>query len=302
MRLSQDTPNLSFEPVGRAELPGRLAALRPAPGAVPDISVVVPVNARGDLRNVPRLLGDIARYEGPCRLEVVLSVNNFDEDAPPPELAALSSLGATVVAVPNTRKAGEAPVLSARIPGLRTAASEQVVMFDADCRIPNPTALLDWYARSFARGASAAYSHVAHYEFIDALSVRVWFAIHHATRWFKRVVLRIPTTRGSNYGVRRSAMLDCYERSLLGDDLNVGPALKRLHGPVAYSRDPQLTVYTSGRMFEPGWREMVPYFLYRLRYNLRVLPVRPGVASRTGRDRDPVRQYDTENRPVRSAR
>lgn len=300
MKFGQDDPNATFPPVETGSIAHRLEALRPAQGTVPDVSVVVPVNARGDLRNIPRLLSDIGRYEGSRRLEVVLLVNNFSEDSPPREIETISSLGATIVAIPNTRKPGEAPVLSARVPGVRAARSEYVVMFDADCRIPNPTALIDWYAGRLQQGASAAYGHVAHYEFTDTLSIRTWFALHHLTRWFKRVVLRIPTTRGSNYAVRRSAMLECYERGLLADDLNVGPALQRLIGPVAYSGDRRHTVYTSGRMFRPGWRKMAPYFLYRLRYNLRVLPVRPDVASRTGRDRDPVRQYDAQNRQIMS--
>ena len=51
-------------------------------------------------------------------------------------------------------------------------------------------------------------------------------------------------------------------------------------------------------MLSPGWRELPGYFLYRLRYNLRVLPVRQGVARRTGREHDPIRRY-LDNRPVR---
>ena len=51
-------------------------------------------------------------------------------------------------------------------------------------------------------------------------------------------------------------------------------------------------------MFAGGWRKLGRYLRYRLRYNLRVLPVRPGVAARTGREADPVRVYRA-NRPVR---
>jgi hypothetical protein len=39
----------------------------------------------------------------------------------------------------------------------------------------------------------------------------------------------------------------------------------------------------------------VPYYVYRLRYNLRVLPVRAGVARRTGREHDPVRRYENNS-------
>ena len=58
---------------------------------------------------------------------------------------------------------------------------------------------------------------------------------HHASRSIKRVLLRIPTTAGANYAVDRGAFLRAYERGLLVDDLNVGPALKALGGRVAYS-------------------------------------------------------------------
>ena len=302
MLLSQDNPTVSFAPVDLDGLPARLSALHPAPGAAPDASIVVPVNACGDLTNVRRLLSDIGRYDGVHRLEVVLVVNNFREDSPPAEIETLRALGATVLAVPNVRKPGEAAGFSARIPGVRAARSEPVMLFDADCRIPQPTPLIDWYIAQLQQAASAAYSHVAYYEFTAAASIRVRFALHHASRWLKRSVLRIPTTRGSNYAVRRSAMLELYERGLLADEMNVGPVFRRFVGQVAYSGDRRHTVYTSGRMFRPGWRRVAPYFLYRLRYNLRVLPVHSDVASRTGRQRDPVRRYDAENRPIRSAK
>ena len=45
----------------------------------------------------------------------------------------------------------------------------------------------------------------------------------------------------------------------------------------------QLRVLTSGRYLRGGWRELSSYLLYRLRYNLRVLPVRENVASHTQR-------------------
>ena len=59
-----------------------------------------------------------------------------------------------------------------------------------------------------------------------------------------------------------------------------------------------LVVLTSGRMFSPGWFRMLPYYWYRLKYNLRTLPVRMGVAGHTGRENDPVREY-VDNKPVR---
>jgi hypothetical protein len=282
---AQDTPGKNEEGEGRS----------------PDVSVVVPVNAQGDLQNVRTLLADVARYGGPHALETILVVNNFPEGAIPSEVGELEDLATAVLAIPNVRKPGEAIGFSARIPGIRAASSEYCVLFDADCRIPDPTSLLNWYVARFRTGAQAAYTHVGYHDFEDAPSVRLFFAVHYAARWVKRRILGIPTTRGSNYAVRRDAVLDLYDRGLLADEMNVGPAMKRLKGPVLYGRGRSLHVLTSGRMFSPGWRNMLPYFLYRLRYNLRVLPVRPDVAQYTGRENDPVRRYDN-NAPIREPR
>jgi hypothetical protein len=278
------------------DLGRRLRALRGT--ADPDVTVVVPVNAQGDLINIRSLLSDVARYDGPHAVEVVLVVNNFPVNEPPPEVEELRETGATVVAIPNVRRPGEAVGFSARIPGIRAASTDFAVLFDADCRVPNPRALLDWYAEQFRSGARAAYTPVAFYDYTKAMSLRVALGIHHAARWIKRNIFGIPTTRGSNYAVRCDMMLRLYDGGFLADELNVGPTVKRMEGRVAYGSGKDLTVYTSGRMFSPGWGKMIPYFLYRLRYNLRVLPVRAGVASVTGRENDPVRKYQ-DNRPVR---
>jgi hypothetical protein len=196
-----------------------------------------------------------------------------------------------VLTIPDVRRLGEAIGFSARIPGVRAASSECVVLFDADCRVPNPTLLLNWYVSQFQRGAQAAYTHVAFHGLQKAPSIYVYLFIHHFARWVKRCVLGIPTTRGSNYAVRRTAMLELYDAGLLADEMNVGPTFKRLKGKVVYGSGRRLAVKTSGRMFRPGWHLLAPYLLYRLRYNLRVLPVRPGVAARTQREDDPVRRF-----------
>lgn len=284
-------------PMVSAELKVRLHGLSTGSGPY-DLTVGVPVNAQGDLENVRTLLADVARYSGPLRIEVILVVNNYPEGQPPEELDRLEDLGARVVGVPNVRRPGEAVGFSARIPAVRAAATEFVVLFDADCRIPDPTALLDWYADQKRAGAEAAYTRVSYYDYPDTWSVRFHLGLHHASRWFKRTILGIPTTRGSNYAVRRDTMLSLYDEGMLADEMNVGPTFKRLRGEVTYSGRPELAVYTSGRMFLPGWRRLIPYFIYRLRYNLRVLPVREDVARHTGREKDPVRRY-VGNRPIR---
>ena len=275
----------------------RFRAMRGDATRAPDASVVVPVNAQGDLENVHNLLDDLARYRGKHAVEVLLVVNNYPAAAPPAAIEAFRSLGVRVVAIPDVRRPGEAVGFTARIPGVREAECESVLLFDADCRIPDPTALIDWYVLRMTAGALAAYTHVDYYDVKPGASIRARLATHHAARWFKRNVLRVPTTRGSNYAVRRRVLLALYDQGMLADEMNVGPNMKSLGGPVAYSGARQLRVLTSGRMFGGGWIKLARYLIYRLRYNVRVLPVRAGVAGRTGREKDPVRRY-VNNRPV----
>jgi len=266
--------------------------------AVPDAAIVIPVNAQGDLQNVLQILQDVAAYDGPNAVEVIFVVNNYDADQPPGEIDLYREMGVQVVAVPSVRRPGEAVGFSARIPGVRQAQCEPCILFDADCRIPDVTPLIDWYVRQFQQGAAAAYTHVAYYGFPNKLSVRFHLALHHAARWAKRTLLGIPTTRGSNYAVKREVMLNLYAKGMLADEMNVGPTFKAAGHRVAYSGAKELTVLTSGRMFRGGWLKMIPYFWYRFRYNLRTLPVRVGIAKFTGRESDPVRRY-VNNRPVR---
>jgi hypothetical protein len=286
--------------VDRSAVGAALTAMRPSAGRTPDVTVVVPVNAQGDLEKVPALLGDISRYDGPASVEVVLVVNNYPAAEPPAEIERFERLGVRVVAVPSVRRAdrpGEAVCLSARMPGVRAASSDCVVLFDADCRIPNIAALLDWYREQFRRGARASYTAVGYYGLPGGASIRVRFAIHHAARWVKRNLLGIPTTRGSNYAVHRESMIALYDGGYLADDFNVGPAFREFGLPITYSSRRALTVYTSGRMFRRGWKRILPYYWYRLRYNLRVLPVRPDAQRFTERERrDPKDRYTYRRR------
>ncbi len=280
------------------ELARRLTALAPAANATPDISIVVPVNAQGDLSNVERVLADISGYAGTRSIELILVVNNYPPAEPPDAIDRLGAMGVRVVAVPNIRTHGEAPPFSARLPGIRAARARAVVTFDADCRIPDPTALIDWYVDAFAGGGRAAYTNVRYYDLREGWSIRARMAAHHGSRWVKRVLLRIPTIRGSNYAVDRDLFLGLYERGMLAEDMNVGPAMHKFSGPIPYSGDSRHVVLTSGRMFRGGWRKLSRYLLYRLRSNLRVIPVHEDAASRTGREHEPVRRY-VDNEPVR---
>jgi hypothetical protein len=268
-----------------------LKRLRGDPAALPDASVIVPVNAQEDLRNVLRVVGDIARYEGDATFEVVLVINNYPVDEPPPELEAYAGAGIRTVGVPDVRRPGEVVSFTARLPGARAASSDFTIHFDADCRVPNSSALLTWYIERLRGGAQAAYSPVAYYDLRSLWSVRARIAVHHAARWVKRVALRIPTVRGSNYAVDRKLFLRLYDEGKLIDDLNVGLAVKASGGSLAYSGDRELKVLTSGRRFKGGWLKLARYLFYRMRYNLRMITSSKRGAQKPGAtyDRTPSR-------------
>jgi hypothetical protein len=270
-------------------LGAELARVRGDPALPPDASIVIPVNAQGDLETVLVVLGDIGRYRGRHTFEIVLVINNYPADDPPEEIAAYAAAGMRVVPVPNVWRAGEAVCLSARVPGIRAAEAGRIILFDADCRVPEPTLLLDWYVDQFRTGAQVAYTRVGHYDLRPLWSVRARMGAHHLSRWVKRVLLRIPTTRGSNYGVDRTAFLRAYEGGLLADDLNVGPAVKAAGGRVVYAGGPRLQVLTSGRKFRGGWRKLARYLRYRLLYNVRVLRTQAGKRTQKPYHQKPLR-------------
>ena len=250
----------------------------------PTLSIVIPLNAQADIDNALELLGDLAAYRGQAVKETIVVANNFEPDAAPPRLAELEAAGATVLRIPQvTVRPGEVVSFAARIPGTRAATTPASVHFDADVRVPNAQALLAWYDEQMRAGVDLAYTSVGHHSLPPGLSVRVSMSIHHTSRWVKRVLLRVPTARGSNYAIRAQVLLDAYERGMLADDINVGPAVRAIDGRIAYNGDKQLRVLTSGRVYRAGWGRTLRYYVYRLRYNLRVLPVSSEAASKTGR-------------------
>jgi hypothetical protein len=259
-----------------------------------DASIVIPVNAQGDPDNVVMLLDDIAAYRGSNRFEIVLVLNNYPEDRPPRVAAdALRSLGVKLLEIPTVpTPPGQAKPLSARIPGMESARSNWVILLDADCRILDATALLDWYVDRGKAGDGVAYTRVDYTGLRRGMSVRARMWAHHTSRWTKRVMLRVPTTRGSSYAVDRDAFHRQHAAGFIADDINVGPAIRAAGGEVSYSGDRRHTVLTSGRMFRGGWSKLFRYLRYRLAYNVRVLPVRPDVAARTGREHDPAGRFD----------
>jgi len=260
---------------------------------LPDASIAIPVNAQGDFETVLGVLGDIAKYKGTHTFEIILAINNYPEENVPAEVELFRSMGVLVEATPSVRRPEEAVCFSARMTGVRAATSDYLLLFDADCRIPNSTALIDWYIDRLHEGVGLAYTHVAYYDLKKYLSIRVRMIAHHGARWVKRELLNIPTTRGGNYAAKRTKMLEYYDQKLLSDDLNVGPTYKAKGLPIAYSGKRQLVVLTSGRVFSGGWLKLIRYLLYRLRYNLKMLPVGPDVTSRLQRGDDNIRKVKT---------
>jgi hypothetical protein len=279
-------PNQSLD---LERLSADLARLRGDPDVQANASIVIPVNAQADLDNVLEVVDEIARYRGRRTFDLNLVVNNYPPGETPAAVDAYRAAGMHVVAVPSVWRAGEAVCLSARVPGIRSASADRVIIFDADCRIPNPTLLLDWYADQFDRGTTLAYTRVGFFDLRPRWSVRARIFAHHSARSFKRVVLRIPTTAGANYAVDRSSFLQAYEQGFLVDDLNVGPALKALGGRVVYSGARKHQVLASGRKFRGGWLKLARYLRYRLMYNMRLLPVRPRARRETPYHQKPLR-------------
>ena len=278
------------------ELGAKVRAIRGNLDEMPDASIVIPVNAQGDLDNVFHVISDVARYHGRHHVEIVIVVNNYEPDQTP-DVQRHVDLGLKVLTIPNVRREGEVVSFTARVPGVRAAASENAILFDADCKLVSPTDLIDWFIQKLNAGAALAYTHVDYFDLDPGLVVKLRVFIHHASRWVKRVVLRIPTARGSSYAVNRTVFLQAYDKDMLADELTVGPVVKAMGLKIAYTHAKNLRVLTSGRMFQGGWIALFKYFRYRLRYNLKMIPVGEDTRKRTDRHKAPVRRY-IDNRPV----
>jgi len=233
-----------------------------------DASIIVPINAKTDLETVYGLLSDIATYQGPLRFAVVLMVNNYSGNTVPGVIQALESLGARVISEPSVRRSDEEIFITARMVGLRAAHADYAVLFDADCRLINTTALLDWYVEQFRSGAKVAYTHVEYYDLKNKMTHHLRMGMHRAARWIKRTLFRMPTTRGSNYGLHRETALRLYDAGKLNKDMKIGPVIKADGGRVSYSGKKDLLVLTSGRNIPDGWGSFFRYIGHRFRYHL----------------------------------
>jgi hypothetical protein len=244
--------------------------------ASPDASIVIPVNAQKDLTNISRVLSDLGRYAGDHRIEIILVINNYPLNDLPYEIELYRQIGLTVVAIPHVQHEGGV-AMAARIPGIQAARCSNIILFDADCRIPDPTALINWYIEKFKAGYDLAYTHVDYTELAPKLSVKARIWVHHASRCVRRTILGIPTSRGSNYAIRRNLILDLFARGRIPYDLHVGPVVKASGGRIAYSGARELVVFTSGRFFAPGWKVLADYLIWRLGYYRRILKSRKAV-------------------------
>jgi hypothetical protein len=259
-------------------LKDRVTQMRGDPGLPPDASIVIPVNAQKDLSPLQRVLADLAGYPGSRQIEIILVINNYPVDEPPGEIWSYQQAGLQVIGIPQvTHRGGIA--MAARIPGVRLARSRDILLFDADCRIPNPGALLDWYIDRLREGFDLAYTHVDYTDLPAGISVKTRVSVHHASRWIKRNILRIPTSRGSNYAMRRELMLDLFAQGRIPYDIHVGPAVKSMRGRIAYSGARELVVLTSGRFFDPGWKVLFAYLAWRTGYYFRILKMKPKKAA-----------------------
>jgi hypothetical protein len=268
-------------PLSDEELRRHLQRLRGDAGLAPEASIIIPINAQADLLVAHNLLADLFSYRGSHRLEFVLVINNYPLDTPPDEIKLYRRLGANVVAVPNVRKPGEVIIISARALGARAAQAPITLHFDADVRIPDATALIDWYIQSLSSEYELAYTRVDFYGLPQKIATRVRMAIHYSSRWAKRTLMSIPTTRGSNYAIGRSLFLELYEAGKLSVDIQVGPAAKLAGARSRYSGRQNLRVYTSARKQSGRWLRLFPYFLHRLNYNLKAIPTSFRAVDRT---------------------
>jgi hypothetical protein len=240
----------------------------------PDASIVIPVNAQKDLAPLQRVLSDLVRYRGNRRIEIILVINNYPADEPPAAIWFYQQAGLQVIGIPRLVHNGGI-AMAARIPGVRLAQSQHVLLFDADCRIPHPDALIDWYVDRLQEGYDLAYTHVDYTDLPPGISVKVRMFVHHASRWIKRRILRIPTSRGSNYAMRRDLMLDLFVQGRIPYDIHVGPVIKSIGGRIAYSGAREFVVLTSGRFFDPGWKVLFAYLIWRTGYYFRILRIKP---------------------------
>lgn len=258
------------------ELRQRLPRLWSPPQADPNASVIVPVGSPAGLQQVFYLLADLACYEGFYSLECLLALPAGQDWPPAEKLELLEALGLRLVFIP----AGvwEQGALAARAFAAQAARAGVLLHFASDTRLPDPTALLDWYVGSLSGSYQLAYSRVDFYGLPERAGVRLSLRLLDGLRLVKRRLLGVPTPRGSNYAITRALFLDLYEAGKLSDDTPVGLAARLAQARSRYSSDRRLRACVSAHKFNPRTLLSPARMLRRLRLNLRALPAgfRPG--------------------------
>ena len=114
---------------------------------------------------------------------MILAINNYPERAEPAEIEMFRSMGIVVEPTPSVRRPDEAVCFSARMTGVRDASTDYLLLFDADCRIPNATALINWYIERLHSGTGLAYPSVGHYRLKKELSILARMIAYYGARW-----------------------------------------------------------------------------------------------------------------------
>jgi hypothetical protein len=262
-----------FSMLSDEELRRHMQRLRGTAEADPNASLIVPISARSGFSLIQGLIGDLARYRGSYTLEIILMVAASLAGSAPEEIEHLRGLGLQVIAAPEGGQNWEAVQLEARAQGVEAARAGITLHFSPDARLPDATALIDWYIQSLYSVYQLAYSQISYYGLPDGMNTRLSLALVDTFRKVKRVLLGVPTTRGSNYAINRHLFLKLYESGKLTVDLPVGLAVRLAEARSRYSSERRLQVYLSAHKYSPQSLLNLHRILRRLRYNLRAIPL-----------------------------
>ncbi len=269
----------------------------------PDLAIVIPVNAQGDLDNVLLLLQDISDYSGANRFQIILVVNNYPVETPPVNhISRYRAAGVEILELPElTGHAGIPPGLKARMAALDFVKCRAAVFFDADCRMPHPTVCLDWYAEAFKDPLTQlAYTKIAYFNWPPGVGMWLWLRVHYLWRWTKRNVLRIPTPQGASYAMDRKVKKELYDGGYLADETAIGRLAQSFSHKTVYNGSRPCRILTDARMYENAkpLRMFTVYAWRRIRINIASMMVRNDSAEHTGREHDEPHLYDSDGRRV----
>lgn len=239
--------------------------------ADPNASVIIPVRSRTQLTHSLALLSDLARYHGDYTLEFILVVDDFE--LIPEESEYFRNIGVHLVFTEPDGPERAGGTIDVRARGVRAARAGITLHFAPDVRIPDPSALIDWYIESLYSEYQLAYTWIDFENRPGRLSTRLSLVVLNVLRSLKRTLLGVPTTRGCNYAVTRSLFLELYETGQLSADINIGLAARLAEARSRYSKEPRLRVVLSTRKYSARTLLYPARILRSLNYNLRAVPV-----------------------------